>query len=144
MDFSMMKIISIFFQSTLRRDLFFLNSRIEIGLMKIKYYRSPRVFAMAFDLCTGWVIFTETLNPKISFYNSVSQRYAILGGQLTVMITTYVNHIVALLYIYLLKWLKDSYMGILWIFGQRDQQYMSYQQEECPLASGVNQTWTKQ
>lgn len=103
MDFSTMTDISIFYFNMQQKAQYFLNLKAEVDYNNHKYSQLQRDFAMDFGLCIEWGLFIETSNLKILFFNLVSQKYVTLVGQLIVMITTYVNLIVELHCIFLLK-----------------------------------------
>ena len=103
MDFSTMTNISIFYFNMQRKAQYFLNLKAGVDYNNQKYNQLLRVFVMGYDLCIEWGLFIETSNLKILSFNLVSQKYVTLVGQPTVMILIYVNHIVELLCIFLLK-----------------------------------------
>lgn len=103
MDFSTTTNISIFYFNMQQKAQFFLSLKVGVDYNNHKYNQLLRVFAMDFDLCIEWDLFIETSNLKTLFFNLAFQKYAILVGQLIVMIPIYVNHIVELLCIFLLK-----------------------------------------
>ena len=100
MGFSMIRNFSIFFSSTQRKVLFSLNSKEKLDFSNQISNQSPKAFAMDFDLCIEWAIFTETSSPKILFCSLECQRSAISVGQQTAMIVIFANRIVELPYIY--------------------------------------------
>lgn len=103
MDFSTMTNISIFYFNMQRKAQYFLNLKVGVDYNNQKYNQLLRVFVMGYGSCIEWGLFIETSNLKILFFNLVSQKYVTLVGQPTVMILIYVNHIVELLCIFLLK-----------------------------------------
>lgn len=56
----MIRNFSIFFSSTPRKVLFFLNSKEKLDFSNQISNQLPKAFAMDFDLCIEWAIFTET------------------------------------------------------------------------------------
>ena len=103
MDFSTMTNISIFYFNMQQKAQYFLSLKAEVDYNNHKYSQLLKDFVMDFGLCIEWGLFIETSNLKILFFNLVSQKYVTLVGQPTVMILIYVNHIVELLCIFLLK-----------------------------------------